>query len=53
MSEQTIQEKIGALLNITICMEDEFVYPITAAAICFIMAGHVKHHLNILTERYL
>lgn len=28
-------------------------YPITAAAICFIMAGHVKHHLNILTERYL
>lgn len=27
--------------------------PITAVAICFIMAGHVKHHLNILKERYL
>ncbi|MBL7770642.1 MAG: DinB family protein [Flavipsychrobacter sp.] len=27
--------------------------PITAIAICFIMAGHIKHHLNILQERYL
>lgn len=26
---------------------------LSTAAICFIMAGHVKHHMNILEERYL
>ena len=27
--------------------------PVTVRAIVWIMAGHVRHHLNILTERYL
>jgi uncharacterized damage-inducible protein DinB len=26
--------------------------PVSARAICWIMAGHTKHHLDILTERY-
>ena len=26
--------------------------PVTARAICWIMAGHTKHHLDILRERY-
>jgi hypothetical protein len=26
--------------------------PVTARAICWIMAGHTKHHLDILEERY-
>jgi len=26
--------------------------PVTARAICWIMAGHTKHHLDILKERY-
>ncbi|MFT4025041.1 MAG: DinB family protein [Flavihumibacter sp.] len=26
---------------------------VSAAALCFVMAGHVKHHMNILQERYL
>ncbi|WP_290711578.1 DinB family protein [Flavihumibacter sp. CACIAM 22H1] len=28
-------------------------HPVSAAAICFIMAGHAKHHINIIRERYL
>ena len=28
-------------------------HPTTAAAVCFVIAGHVRHHLNILQERYL
>ena len=27
-------------------------YPITVRAIAFVMAGHVRHHLNVLAERY-
>ena len=27
--------------------------PVTARALAFIMAGHVRHHLNIVQERYL
>jgi hypothetical protein len=27
--------------------------PVSARAIAFIMAGHIKHHLNIVRERYL
>ena len=26
--------------------------PVSARAICWIMAGHTKHHLDILAERY-
>jgi len=26
--------------------------PVTARAICWIMAGHTRHHLDILRERY-
>lgn len=26
---------------------------VSAAALCFIIAGHVAHHMNILKERYL
>jgi hypothetical protein len=26
--------------------------PVTARAICWILAGHTKHHLDILAERY-
>ena len=28
-------------------------HPISVAALCFILAGHVEHHMNILEERYL
>jgi hypothetical protein len=28
-------------------------HPISTAAICFILGGHVQHHVNILKERYL
>lgn len=28
-------------------------FPVSARALAFIMAGHVRHHLNIVTERYL
>ena len=28
-------------------------HPVSTAALCFVMAGHVKHHMNILQERYL
>lgn len=28
-------------------------YPVTVRAIAYIIAGHEKHHLNILKERYL
>ena len=28
-------------------------YPVSARALAFIMAGHVRHHLNIIQERYL
>lgn len=27
--------------------------PVTARALAYIMAGHVRHHLNIIQERYL
>ncbi|MBZ5855846.1 DinB family protein [Flavihumibacter profundi] len=27
--------------------------PVSTAALCYILAGHVKHHMNILKERYL
>lgn len=27
--------------------------PVSVRALAFIMAGHVRHHLNILNERYL
>ena len=27
--------------------------PVSVRAIVWIMAGHVRHHLNILTDRYL
>ena len=27
--------------------------PISARALTYIMAGHVKHHINVLRERYL
>jgi hypothetical protein len=27
-------------------------YPVSARAIAYIMAGHVRHHLAILRERY-
>ena len=28
-------------------------FPVSARALAFIMAGHVRHHLNIVIERYL
>ena len=28
-------------------------YPVTVRALIFILAGHVNHHKNIITERYL
>lgn len=28
-------------------------HPISVAALCFILAGHVEHHMNIMEERYL
>jgi hypothetical protein len=28
-------------------------FPVSARALAFIMAGHVRHHLNIIRERYL
>lgn len=28
-------------------------HPITVRAIAYIMAGHVRHHLNIIKERYI
>lgn len=28
-------------------------FPVSARALAFIMAGHVRHHLNIVAERYL
>ncbi|MBC6489852.1 DinB family protein [Flavihumibacter stibioxidans] len=28
-------------------------HPISVAALCFILAGHVEHHMNIIRERYL
>lgn len=28
-------------------------HPISAVSLCFVMAGHAKHHVNILKERYL
>lgn len=28
-------------------------HAISVAALCFILAGHVQHHMNILKERYL
>ena len=28
-------------------------FPVSARALAFIMAGHVRHHLNIVSERYL
>lgn len=28
-------------------------YPVSARALAFIMAGHVRHHLNVIAERYL
>ncbi len=28
-------------------------HAVSAVAICFIMAGHAKHHMNIIRERYL
>ena len=28
-------------------------YPVSTRALAFIMAGHVRHHLNIVEERYL
>ena len=27
--------------------------PVTARALAFVMAGHVRHHMNVLRERYL
>jgi hypothetical protein len=27
--------------------------PVTTRAIAYIVAGHVQHHMDILTERYL
>ncbi|GAO44405.1 DinB family protein [Flavihumibacter petaseus] len=27
--------------------------PMSTAALCFILAGHVQHHMNIIKERYL
>lgn len=27
--------------------------PISCAAICFILVGHVEHHMNVIKERYL
>lgn len=27
--------------------------PVSAAALCYVLAGHVKHHMKIIEERYL
>lgn len=28
-------------------------HPVSAAALCYVLVGHVKHHMNIIEERYL
>ena len=48
------------LLMIAALTKDELAFvgtasnhPISTAAICFALGGHVQHHMNILKERYL